>query len=186
MNLNDHKGIFLAELTHYHPFDALETEHLRRTLELLKSEPEPFSRSTQVGHITASVILLDKTLSLVAMIWHEKLGRWLQPGGHCEPDQDTSVAKAALRELVEETGIPPQHVILLQDNPFDVDVHPIPARGDEPNHFHYDVRYLFQTQHDQLQHGQWRPIENIAQMDDPSRARFAQKLLIWRTAVPGG
>jgi 8-oxo-dGTP pyrophosphatase MutT (NUDIX family) len=186
MNLNDHKNLFLAEIAAHQPFDALEAEHLRRTLELLKSQPEPFSRSTRIGHITASVILIDETVSSVAMIWHEKLGRWLQPGGHCEPDQDDSVAQAALRELIEETSIPPQHIILLQGTPFDVDVHPIPARGDEPDHFHYDVRYLFQTQHNHLQQGQWRSIEDIAQIDDPSRSRFAQKLLIWRKPVLGG
>jgi len=34
---------------------------------------------------------------------HQKLGRWLPPGGHCEPNELPD--DAALREVYEETGI---------------------------------------------------------------------------------
>jgi len=33
---------------------------------------------------------------------------------------------------------------------FDLDIHRIPARGHEPEHDHYDVRYLFETSRDEL------------------------------------
>ena len=35
--------------------------------------------------------------------------------------------------------MPPEDAIL------DVDVHPIPARGRDPAHFHFDIRYLLVT-----------------------------------------
>ena len=33
---------------------------------------------------------------------------------------------------------------------FDIDVHRIPARGREPAHFHFDVRFLVQAKHDRF------------------------------------
>ena len=39
----------------------------------------------------------------VLLHWHRKLGRWLPPGGHIEPDELPD--EAAVRETLEETGI---------------------------------------------------------------------------------
>ncbi|HPV24469.1 MAG TPA: NUDIX domain-containing protein [Casimicrobium sp.] len=103
---------------------------------------EPWSRSTLVGHLTASAWVLDKTLTHVAMIHHRKLDKWLQPGGHIE-ETDASWRAAAEREVTEEIGLT-QFVARADDaRLFDVDVHAIPARGDVPAHFHYDLRFLF-------------------------------------------
>ena len=48
----------------------------------------------------------------------------------------------ALREAREETGIEGLTLHPTAPRPLDVDVHPIPARGDEPAHRHLDLRYL--------------------------------------------
>ncbi|GGZ30232.1 NUDIX domain-containing protein [Streptomyces avidinii] len=40
----------------------------------------------------------------VLFIRHVALGKWLTPGGHLEPE-DPDLLSAALRELIEETGI---------------------------------------------------------------------------------
>jgi 8-oxo-dGTP pyrophosphatase MutT (NUDIX family) len=68
---------------------------------------------------------------------HRKLGRWLQLGGHC--DGDANLARAALREAIEESGIEDLRV---DPTPIDVDVHAIPERGAEPRHLHLDTRFL--------------------------------------------
>jgi 8-oxo-dGTP pyrophosphatase MutT (NUDIX family) len=47
----------------------------------------------------------------------------------------------ALREAREETGIE-AFGLPSDDRVLDVDVHPIPAHGPDPAHFHYDIRYL--------------------------------------------
>ncbi len=49
---------------------------------------------------TASVFIVHEEKVLLHM--HKKLGKWLQPGGHIELDEDPN--QAALREVKEETG----------------------------------------------------------------------------------
>ena len=70
---------------------------------------------------------------------HAKLNKWLQPGGHA--DGDENIFQVALREAEEETGL--KSLQLLNPLPFDFDIHIIPARNNFPEHFHYDVRFIF-------------------------------------------
>ncbi len=56
-------------------------------------------------------------------------------------DTDDSLAETARREAMEECGI--VELALHTAAIFDLDVHEIPARGNEPAHFHFDLRFLF-------------------------------------------
>ena len=102
----------------------------------------PSRRSTREGHLTASGWVVDRTFTHALLILHRKLNRWLQPGGHIE-DADVSWRAAAQREVTEETGLTAFIAQLADAEIFDMDVHPIPERHDEPAHIHYDIRYLF-------------------------------------------
>jgi 8-oxo-dGTP pyrophosphatase MutT (NUDIX family) len=102
--------------------------------------PDPFRRDDPDGHVTASAVVARASGAEFLLVFHRKLDRWLQPGGHVEPD-DATVFDAAVREAREETGLlgfaaPLGNAIL------DLDVHPIPASDREPAHLHYDVRFL--------------------------------------------
>jgi 8-oxo-dGTP pyrophosphatase MutT (NUDIX family) len=67
--------------------------------------------------------------------------RWLQPGGHA--DGDGNLARVALREAEEETGIQGLGVCTPA---IDLDVHVFHhAGGAEPDHLHLDVRHLVLT-----------------------------------------
>jgi 8-oxo-dGTP pyrophosphatase MutT (NUDIX family) len=99
-------------------------------------------RSTLPGHITASGFVVARRTGRVLLIAHKRLGRLLQPGGHVEGG-DASLAHAAAREVLEETG-----VVVSEGRLVDIDIHTIPAgRGSagvqEPEHDHYDFRFLF-------------------------------------------
>ncbi|GAB3506270.1 NUDIX hydrolase [Pseudoxanthomonas daejeonensis] len=107
-------------------------------LALLEDPQDPFVRERLAGHFTGSawVVSLDGRRTLLTH--HRKLDRWLQPGGHADGDVD--LARVALREAEEETGVPGLH---LDDGAiFDLDRHWIPERGAVPGHWHYDVRYV--------------------------------------------
>jgi 8-oxo-dGTP pyrophosphatase MutT (NUDIX family) len=119
--------------------DGRERSSIALIRDFLSRSPDPFSRATAEGHVTASAVVAWTEAFL--LVWHRKLVRWLQPGGHLEPS-DESVFAAALREAREETGIE-AFAFPIGDRILDVDVHPIPAHGPDPAHSHYDIRYLF-------------------------------------------
>jgi 8-oxo-dGTP pyrophosphatase MutT (NUDIX family) len=128
----------VLQLLHaYQPIDSHEQEMLARIIAFVREYENFYSRDLLVGHLTGSAWIVDATFSHALLLHHGKLNKWLQPGGHIEDDAD--MLSAALREAREETG-----VVVHPHSPaiFDVDIHEIPARPNEPAHFHYDVRFL--------------------------------------------
>ncbi|WP_431960390.1 NUDIX hydrolase [Actinacidiphila sp. bgisy160] len=108
-------------------------ERLRETyLAHLEAHPDGMWKSCAEGHITGSALVVDPEHGRVLLTLHKKLGMWLQMGGHCEPE-DTSLAAAALREGVEESGI--RGLTLLRPGPVNLDRHPTPCA------WHLDVQY---------------------------------------------
>jgi len=108
-------------------------------LRLAAELEEPTSRDQPRAHFTASAFVIDADSARVCLVEHAKLGRLLQPGGHIEPTE--SPEAAAMREAAEETRLE-LDFHPAAPRPFDLDIHQIPARPDEPAHFHLDVRYL--------------------------------------------
>ena len=99
-------------------------------------------RSQPLGHLTGSAFVLDARKERVLLLFHRKLRRWLQPGGHGEGETDPR--EIALREIGEETGLTREELTPWPDEQIlDVDVHQIPARPGEPAHPHLDLRYGF-------------------------------------------
>ncbi len=132
----------LIEMLERHdPFDDLERAHRERALTFIREARACTSRATLEGHVTASAWIVSPDRKSVLLTHHRKLDRWLQLGGHVEGDR--AIQQAALREAIEESGI--DDIRLVNDALFDIDVHPIPARGAEPAHFHYDFRFLMQA-----------------------------------------
>ncbi|MCX5461391.1 MULTISPECIES: NUDIX hydrolase [Streptomyces] len=103
-------------------------------LDHLAAHPDGMYKPCEAGHLTASALVLDPSRGQVLLTLHRKLNMWLQMGGHCEPE-DTSVARAALREATEESGIP--GLELLPGGPVRLDRHAIPA----PCNWHLDIQY---------------------------------------------
>ncbi|MFT3762907.1 MAG: NUDIX hydrolase [Pseudoxanthomonas sp.] len=105
---------------------------------LLADPDRPFERARLAGHFTGSAWLVSADGRRVLLTHHRKLGIWVQLGGHADGDAD--LARVALREAEEESGLPGLSVE--GDALFDLDRHWIPERGDAPGHWHYDARYV--------------------------------------------
>jgi len=132
---------FLDQLRTYAPSDEAEALHRERMVQLLTSAAEPFSRAHfEPGHFTASLYIIDDAGRML-LHHHRRLNRWLQMGGHVEGDESPDLA--ALREGSEESGLP--DLMLATEDILDLDIHGIPAGKGEPDHDHYDVRYLART-----------------------------------------
>jgi 8-oxo-dGTP pyrophosphatase MutT (NUDIX family) len=134
--------VSLAALSSHHPADAREREDLERILAFIARHADPFDRRIPEGHLTGSAFVVSSSGERVLLLRHRKLLRWLQPGGHADYGETTG-EQVALREALEETGLADLALHAKAPRPLDVDVHQIPARGDEPAHLHLDLRYLF-------------------------------------------
>ena len=101
-------------------------------------------------------------------------GRWLQPGGHFEPHDET-VEGAARREVAEETGI--DRLERIGAGLIQIHAHDIPARSDEPFHVHIDLAVGFVAGSDligpiaEVLDAAWVPFEDLAGFDTDDAVR---------------
>jgi 8-oxo-dGTP pyrophosphatase MutT (NUDIX family) len=178
------RAALAVALAHYRDQWQGEAETGGLFLQFLQSHDDVFERSHRAGHFTGSAFLVSADGTRVLLMHHRKLDRWLQPGGHA--DGDPNLAGVALREAQEETGVPGLRV---EGDIFDIDHHRIPLRGAEPEHWHYDVRYVVRAGGDErfVVNGEsralaWRPVTEVAADEslDTSLRRMARKWLALR------
>lgn len=164
----------------YQPSTMLDAVAKMRMLALLKlHQDQAFYRSCMPGHFTASAWVLGSSGKHVLLLQHVKLNCWLQPGGHCDGDQD--FLAVATKEAYEETGL--RHIKLMQEAIFDVDVHLIPPRKNELSHYHYDVRFLFEAddavapiKNHESEAVAWVPLDQVATLtQETSILRMVEK-----------
>ena len=127
-----------------------EHERSEGFLDFATKHPTAYERSYGPGHFTGSALITTPQFDRVLLTHHAKLNLWVQLGGHLDGEKKAYLG--AQREAEEESGLAELDFaklpILSEDNiplPFDVDCHDIPARKQESEHQHYDLRYLFVT-----------------------------------------
>jgi 8-oxo-dGTP pyrophosphatase MutT (NUDIX family) len=139
------RGPLLEILADYARRFPAEAAVAARFAAFVRAHPDCFERTCLPGHVTGSAWIVSHDRTEFLLTHHRKLGRWLQLGGHADGDPD--VGRVALREATEESGIAGLVLAAIGGAlspivPIDLDAHAIPARGGEPEHIHYDVRYL--------------------------------------------
>jgi 8-oxo-dGTP pyrophosphatase MutT (NUDIX family) len=108
----------------------------------LTEDPLAYKRERLEGHFTASAWIVNDQRTHTLLTLHRKLGRWLQLGGHA--DGNENLIEVALKEAEEESGL--TSLRLVDSSIFDLDKHIIPQRPHVQEHFHYDVRYIFEAE----------------------------------------
>ncbi len=158
------KQLLLRKLYAYSSDDLYEETMRKKIIQFIEDYDDCFERTQLIGHITASALIVNKQKTHTLMTHHEKLEKWLQLGGHSDGDSNT--LNVALREAFEESGL--KTIKPISEEIFDVDVHEIPARKQEPAHFHYDIRFLFEAEDTEglcitteSKDLQWIPLEHI-------------------------
>lgn len=165
-NLNERKH--LLEVIHQYNNQAIklykenyleQLETIQKFNDFIHSNHNCFLRENLEGHITGSAFVVNPTFTKVLFTYHAKLHRWLQLGGHA--DGEIIIQNVALKEACEESGINHFDFIDILNFPataplnnfreiipFDLDIHLIPERKNEPAHYHYDVRFILVAQHE--------------------------------------
>ncbi|MCY3832344.1 MAG: NUDIX hydrolase [Chloroflexi bacterium] len=135
----------VANMDAHQPADDKEARDIQRMKELIAEHPNILNMNCEIGHITASALIVHEASRRTLLHFHKRLNRWLQVGGHTDYDRDP--AQAALREAREETGLPDLTHYPARDPivPIDYDIHPIPEYGELPRHLHLDFRYILVT-----------------------------------------
>lgn len=110
----------------------LRSEVLRH----VRDDPAVLERHARPGHLTGSALVVEAGTRRILVLHHAKLGKWLQPGGHADGDAD--LARVALREATEETGISGLRIVLPA---VDVDIHEVRPPAEDP-HLHLDLRFV--------------------------------------------
>ncbi len=136
----------VAQIDAHQPADAKEARDIQRIKALVAEYPNIMSKQCEIGHITASAVIVHPPSGRTLLHWHKRLKRWLQVGGHVE--NETDIGQTALREAREETGLPDlaHFPSSAAPAPIDYDVHTIPDAGDFPEHLHLDFRYVLVTE----------------------------------------
>jgi 8-oxo-dGTP pyrophosphatase MutT (NUDIX family) len=173
---------FCGAFTPRTPRDVACVERVSR---LIAERADAFSRDPAHGHVTGSAVVLNADLSAMVMTWHAKLGRWLQLGGHCDGLRDPLFV--AQKEAYEESGL--TAIRPLSPDILDIDIHAIPASSREPEHLHYDLRYLFMGDSSEplvvtaeSKALRWVPLADLEQVtEDPSVLRLRTAVRHWQT-----
>ncbi len=125
--------------------DPAQLDTAAQYLAFLDAHPDGTRRECRAGHITASALVIDRSGEHVLLTLHPKVGRWLQLGGHLEPE-DAHLRAGAVRETIEESGLQSGRISAA---PVRLDRHPVPCgRGPDGAPLaseHLDVQFVVQV-----------------------------------------
>jgi len=136
-----HRNQLLKLLVDYAVKNPTEKSCADQITEFISQYDTCFNRALVAGHMTGSAWIVNHAGIHTLLTHHKKLNKWLQLGGHADGDSD--ILRVAKREADEESGL---NGLTIEDGQiFDIDIHQIPARADEPQHLHYDIRFVFRA-----------------------------------------
>jgi 8-oxo-dGTP pyrophosphatase MutT (NUDIX family) len=149
------------------------------TISFVEAHPDCLLRTCAPGHLTGSAWIVSPDRRRTLLTHHFKLEKWLQLGGHADGDPD--LLAVALREAEEESGLKRLRAVSAQI--FDLDRHLIPARKADPEHYHFDLRFMIEADPmdplvitNESKDLAWVPIDDVTRLNpEESMARMVRK-----------
>ena len=92
----------IDDIRAYEPFNEQEAVDRLAILRALANDPHVFDRSAP-AHMACSIWTVDPAKQRTLMVYHNLYDSWSWIGGHADGERD--LARVALRELEEETGV---------------------------------------------------------------------------------
>ena len=139
------------DIARYAPFNEQEERDKAVILDFLQKNPDACLRANLIAHMTASAWVVNPARDRVLMVYHKIYDSWSWTGGHADGDED--LARVALKEVREETGV--KSARLVSDEIYSLEV--LTVDGHEkrgayvPSHLHLNVTYLIEAdEHDPL------------------------------------
>lgn len=178
-----HRQELLSLLNKYHTPFIEEAGMAIKTRNFVLQYENCFDRKLMTGHVSGSAWVVNPARTHVLLLHHRKLNMWLQPGGHADGNPD--ILHVILNETSEETGVPIEHIHLVDENIFDIDVHIVHESPHDIRHTHYDIRFLVEIDdathipgnHESHQIG-WVALDNVSRFNNAlSLYRLVRKTL---------
>ena len=141
-------GIY-EQIKAYRPWNEQERQDQALILAFLERNPDAFSRTNRLAHMTASAWVVNPQRSKVLMVYHRLYDSWSWAGGHADGEED--LLAVALREVREETGV--QRLRPVTEEIYSLEVLTVDGhekRGQYvPSHLHLNVTYLLEAEEEQ-------------------------------------
>ena len=141
-------GIY-EQIKKYRPWNEQERQDQAVMLAFLEKNPDAFSRTNLLAHMTASAWVVNPQRTKTLMVYHRLYDSWSWTGGHADGEED--LLAVALREVREETGV--QCLRPVTEEIYSLEV--LTVDGHEkhgryvPSHLHLNVTYLLEAEEDQ-------------------------------------
>ncbi len=135
--------------------------------------------------VVASGVLVED--GRVLLIRHPRLGVWIYPGGHVEPNE--TPREAAEREFKEETGlmvevVGPRHGIGgdgVTEEPLPLTILLETVRYPDEVHIHYDLVFLVRMVGGQLREGRWFAADELEGLETYENVKEVLRLALRAT-----
>lgn len=140
----------LKSIEKYMPANEQEENDKQVMLGYIKNTSDYLTREKKIAHFTTSIWTVNKERTKTLMVYHNIYDSWSWIGGHADGEED--LAKVALRELKEETGV--DYAVLVNKDIFSLEILTVDGHMKKgkyvPSHLHFNITYLAEAEEGQM------------------------------------